>query len=81
MTGVRILPDQLSDNAEALMRIVAGMAQDHSRPRLRFRLAWYQRSGFDRSSKKLMRAADQLRSVIAAPQSALASKQSVGSGS
>jgi hypothetical protein len=33
MTGVRLLPDQLSDNAEALTLIVAGMAQDHSRPR------------------------------------------------
>ena len=61
--------DQLPDDAEALKRIIAAMAQDAVNAQaqiaqLRFQLARYRRAEFGRSSEKLEREADQLELAI-----------------
>jgi len=61
--------DQLPDDAEALKRIIATMAQDAVTAqaeiaKLRFQLARYRRAEFGRSSEKLEREADQLELAI-----------------
>lgn len=53
--------DQLPDDADALKRIIAGMAQDAANAqaeiaKLRFQLARYRRAEFGRSSEKLERS-------------------------
>jgi hypothetical protein len=57
---VTIAPDQLPDDAQALKRIIAAMAQDAVAAqaeiaKLRFQLARYRRAEFGRSSEKLAR--------------------------
>ena len=64
-----ILPDQLPDDAQALKRIIAAMAQDAVAAevliaKLRFQLARYRRAEFGRSSEQLAREADQLELAI-----------------
>ena len=66
-----IAPDQLPDDAQALKRIIAAMAQDAVAAqaeiaKLRFQLARYRRAEFGRSSEKLAREADQLELAIEA---------------
>ncbi|HEY5278814.1 MAG TPA: IS66 family transposase [Pseudolabrys sp.] len=66
-----ISPDQLPDDAEALKRIIAAMAQDVTVAqaeiaKLRFQLARYRRAEFGRSSEKLARETDQLELAIEA---------------
>jgi transposase len=66
---VTILPDQLPDDAQALKRIIAAMAQDAVAAevliaKLRFQLARYRRAEFGRSSEQLAREADQLELAI-----------------
>jgi transposase len=61
--------DQLPDDAAALKRIIAAMAQDAVNAqaeitKLRFQLARYRRAEFGRSSEKLEREADQLELAI-----------------
>jgi hypothetical protein len=61
--------DQLTDNADALKRIIATMAQDAVNAqaeiaKLRFQLARYRRAEFDRWSEKLDREVDQLELAI-----------------
>lgn len=61
--------DQLPDDADALKRIIAAMAQDAVNAqaeiaKLRFQLARYRRAEFGRSSEKLEREADQLELAI-----------------
>jgi transposase len=68
---VTISPDQLPNDADALKRIIAAMAQDAVNAqaeiaKLRFQLARYRRAEFGRSSEKLERAADQLELAIEA---------------
>jgi transposase len=68
---VSISLDQLPDDADALKRIIAGMAQDAVNAqaeiaKLRFQLARYLRAEFGRSSEKLEREADQLELAIEA---------------
>jgi transposase len=68
---VTISPDQLPDDAEALKRIIAAMAQDAIAAqteigKLRFQLARYRRAEFGRSSEKLARETDQLELAIEA---------------
>jgi transposase len=68
---VTIAPDQLPDDAQALKRIIAAMAQDAVAAqaeiaKLRFQLARYRRAEFGRSSEKLAREADQLELAIEA---------------
>jgi transposase len=57
---VPIAPDNLPDDAAALKRIIAAMAQDALTAqaeiaRLKFQLARYRRAEFGRSSEKLAR--------------------------
>jgi transposase len=57
---VRISPDQLPDDLDALKRIIAAMAKDAIAAqaeiaKLRFQLARYRRAEFGRSSEKLAR--------------------------
>ena len=64
-----ISPDQLSDDAQALKRIIAAMAQDAITAqaeiaKLRFQLARYRRAEFGRSSEQLAREAEQLELAI-----------------
>ena len=64
-----ILFDQLPDDADALKRIIAALAQDAITAqaeiaKLRFQLARYRRAEFGRSSEKLEREADQLELAI-----------------
>jgi transposase len=66
---VPISPDQLPDDAPALKRIIAAMAQDAITAealiaKLKFQLARYRRAEFGRSSEKLAREADQLELAI-----------------
>jgi transposase len=66
---VPILFDQLPDDADALKRIIAALAQDAITAqaeiaKLRFQLARYRRAEFGRSSEKLEREADQLELAI-----------------
>jgi transposase len=66
---VTISPDQLPDDAAALKRIIAAMAQDAIAAqteiaKLRFQLARYRRAEFGRSSEKLAREIDQLELAI-----------------
>ena len=66
-----IVPDQLPDDATALKRIIAVMAQDAIAAqaeiaKLRFQLARYRRAEFGRSSEKLARETDQLELAIEA---------------
>jgi len=66
---VPISPDQLPDDADALKRIIAAMAQDAVNAqaeiaKLRFQLARYRRAEFGRSSEKQEREADQLELAI-----------------
>jgi len=68
---VRISPDQLPDEPDALKRIIAAMAQDAIAAqaeiaKLRFQLARYRRAEFGRSSEKLAREAEQLELAIEA---------------
>ena len=61
--------DQLPDDAAALKRIIAAMAQDAVNAqaeiaKLRFQLARYRRAEFGRSSEKLEREAEQLELAI-----------------
>ena len=61
--------DQLPDDAAALKRIIAALAQDAVNAqaeiaKLRFQLARYRRAEFGRSSEKLEREADQLELAI-----------------
>jgi transposase len=61
--------DQLPNDAEALKRIIAAMAQDAANAqaeiaKLRFQLARFRRAEFGRSSEKLEREADQLELAI-----------------
>ena len=60
-----VTPDNLPDDAAALKRIIAAMAQDAltaqaETARLKFQLARYRRAEFGRSSEKLARDTDQL---------------------
>src|SRR5436853_4292891 len=62
-------PDQLPDDAQALKRIIAAMAQDAIAAqaeiaKLRFQLARYRRAEFGRSSEQLAREAEQLELAI-----------------
>jgi transposase len=66
---VPISPDQLPDDAQALKRIIAALAQDAIAAqaeiaKLRFQLARYRRAEFGRSSEKLAREAEQLELAI-----------------
>jgi hypothetical protein len=68
---VPISLNQLPDDADALKRIIAAMAQDAVNAqaeiaKLRFQLARYRRAEFGRSSEKLEREADQLELAIEA---------------
>jgi transposase len=68
---VTITPDQLPDDAAALKRIIAALAQDAIAAqaeiaKLRFRLARYRRVEFGRSSEKRARETDQLELAIEA---------------
>jgi hypothetical protein len=68
---VRISPDQLPDETQALKQIIAAMAQDAIAAqaeiaKLRFQLARYRRAEFGRSSEKLAREAEQLELAIEA---------------
>jgi transposase len=63
--------DQLPDDAEALKRIIAAMAQDAVNAQaqiaqLRFQLARYRRAEFGRSSEQLARETEQLELAIEA---------------
>jgi transposase len=74
MSRVRISPDQLPDEPEALKQIIAAMAQDAIAAqaeiaKLRFQLARYRRAEFGRSSEKLAREAEQLELAIEALES------------
>jgi transposase len=74
MSRVRISPDQLPDEPEALKPIIAAMAQDAIAAqaeiaKLRFQLARYRRAEFGRSSEKLAREAEQLELAIEALES------------
>ena len=69
-----ISSDQLPDDARALKRIIAAMAQDAVSAqaliaKLRFQLARYRRAEFGRSSEKLAREAEQLELAIEALES------------
>jgi transposase len=60
---VRISPDQLPDDLDALKRIIAAMAKDAIAAqaeiaKLRFQLARYRRAEFGRSSEKLGRGVE-----------------------
>lgn len=66
-----ISPDQLPDDAQALKRIIAAMAQDAivaqaEIAKLKFQLARYRRAEFGRSSEKLARETEQLELAIEA---------------
>src|SRR2546430_9052041 len=66
-----ITPDNLPDDAAALKRIIAVMAQDAlpaqaEIARLKFQLARYRRAEFGRSSEKLARATEQLELALEA---------------
>ncbi len=66
-----ISPDHLPDDAQALKRIIAAMAQDAivaqaEIAKLKFQLARYRRAEFGRSSEKLAREAEQLELAIEA---------------
>ena len=68
---MRISPDQLPDETQALKQIIAAMAQDAIAAqaeiaKLRFQLARYRRAEFGRSSEKLAREAEQLELAIEA---------------
>jgi len=68
---VRISPDQLPDDTQALKQIIATMAQDAIAAeaeiaKLRFQLARYRRAEFGRSSEKLAHEAEQLELAIEA---------------
>jgi transposase len=71
---VRISPDQLPHEPEALKQIIAAMAQDAIAAqaeiaKLRFQLARYRRAEFGRSTEKLTREAEQLELAIEALES------------
>ena len=64
-----IAPDNLPDDAAALKRIIAAMAQDALTAqaeiaRLNFQLARYRRAEFGRSSEKLARDTEQLELAL-----------------
>src|SRR2546423_15319808 len=64
-----VTPDNLPDDAAALKRIIAAMAQDALTAqaeiaRLKFQLARYQRAEFGRSSEKLARETEQLELAL-----------------
>jgi len=64
-----VTPDNLPDDAAALKRIIAAMAQDALTAqaeiaRLKFQLARYRRAEFGRSSEKLARDTDQLELAL-----------------
>jgi transposase len=66
---VRISPDQLPDDTQALKQIIAPIAQDAIAAqaeiaKLRFQLARYCRAEFGRFSEKLAREAEQLELAI-----------------
>jgi transposase len=66
---VPIAPDNLPDDAAALKRIIAAMAQDALTAqaeiaRLKFQLARYRRAEFGRSSEKLARDLEQLELAL-----------------
>jgi Transposase C of IS166 homeodomain/zinc-finger binding domain of transposase IS66 len=68
---VPIAPDNLPDDAAALKRIIAAMAQDALTAqaeiaRLKFQLARYRRAEFGRSSEKLARGTEQLELALEA---------------
>ena len=68
---MRISPDQLPDDLQALKQIIAAMAHDAVAAeaeiaKLRFQLARYRRAEFGRSSEKLAREAEQLELRIEA---------------
>jgi hypothetical protein len=68
---VRISPDQLPDDLDALKGMIAATAQDAIAAqveiaKLRFQLARYRRAEFGQSSEKLAREAEQLELAIEA---------------
>src|SRR5438477_7110715 len=68
---MRLSPDQLPDDPQALKQIIAAMAQDAIAAqaeiaKLRFQLARYRRAEFGRSSEKLAHEAEQLELAIEA---------------
>ena len=68
---MRISPDQLPNDTDALKQIITAMAQDAIAAqaeiaKLRFQLARYRRAEFGRSSEKLAREAEQLELTIEA---------------
>jgi hypothetical protein len=81
---VTISPDQLPDDAEALKRIIAAMAQDAivaqaEIVKLRVQLPRYRRAEFGWSSEKLARETDQLELAIEALETDQAERLAIAS--